>query len=170
MCLHPIVFLNLFPSLFRPQLFGSQSIIKHLFDTYSEGEEAIPKKLRGASKTGGAKGAKLIANARFDNPKMKPITLYGWEGAKFVTPVRQALNDLGLAHTFINCANGSVNRYVTTKLIPDFVYLDEFLIRKKLEAKTKGVFQVPYISDPNTGVEMFESAEIVKYLKETYTV
>ena len=30
--------------------------------------------------------------------------------------------------------------------------------------------QVPYISDPNTGVEMFESAEIVKYLLDTYTV
>ena len=29
---------------------------------------------------------------------------------------------------------------------------------------------MPYISDPNTGVDMFESAEIVKYLLDTYTV
>ena len=36
--------------------------------------------------------------------------------------------------------------------------------------KTKGFFQIPYIIDPNTGVEMFESVEIVKYLEQTYTV
>lgn len=28
--------------------------------------------------------------------------------------------------------------------------------------------QVPYLVDPNTGVNMFESAEIVKYLKQQY--
>ena len=30
-------------------------------------------------------------------------------------------------------------------------------------------FQVPYIEDPNTGIKMFESGAIVKYLLETYT-
>jgi hypothetical protein len=28
---------------------------------------------------------------------------------------------------------------------------------------------VPYIEDPNTGINMFESAEIVKYLMAVYT-
>jgi glutathione S-transferase len=28
--------------------------------------------------------------------------------------------------------------------------------------------QVPYLFDPNTGREMFESADIVAYLEETY--
>lgn len=28
--------------------------------------------------------------------------------------------------------------------------------------------QAPYLEDPNTGVQMFESAEIVEYLKATY--
>lgn len=30
--------------------------------------------------------------------------------------------------------------------------------------------QVPYLEDPNTGVGMFESAEIVDYLKATYAL
>jgi glutathione S-transferase len=30
--------------------------------------------------------------------------------------------------------------------------------------------QVPYIEDPNTGVKMFESAEIIEYLKTTYSL
>lgn len=32
----------------------------------------------------------------------------------------------------------------------------------------RGHFQVPYIEDPNTGVAMFESKDIVEYLKKTY--
>jgi glutathione S-transferase len=27
---------------------------------------------------------------------------------------------------------------------------------------------VPFLADPNTGREMFESADIVRYLRETY--
>lgn len=42
--------------------------------------------------------------------------------------------------------------------------------RDKLTARTKGVFQVPYLVDPNTGIEMFESVAILKYLEDVYTV
>jgi hypothetical protein len=31
-------------------------------------------------------------------------------------------------------------------------------------------WQAPYIEDPNTGVQMFESAEIIDYLKATYAL
>ena len=31
-----------------------------------------------------------------------------------------------------------------------------------------GRSQVPYLVDPNTGVAMFESADIIDYLNETY--
>ncbi|GFY97833.1 thioredoxin family protein [Actinidia rufa] len=32
------------------------------------------------------------------------------------------------------------------------------------------VCYVPYLEDPNTGVQMFESAEIVEYLRATYSL
>ena len=31
-----------------------------------------------------------------------------------------------------------------------------------------GKMQVPYLVDPNAGTEMFESADILAYLEETY--
>ena len=31
-------------------------------------------------------------------------------------------------------------------------------------------FQAPYLEDPNTGIEMFESAEIIEYLRATYAL
>jgi len=136
------------PSMYKPSLYGVKDIVTHLFSTYAPEGTVIPKNLLATG--GGSKGKGINSKAREDNTKMKPITLYGWEGAQYVKPVREALDNLGLAHIMINCANGSSNR-------------------SKLTSKT-GAFQVPYIQDPNTGVEMFESAEIVKYLIQTYTL
>ena len=31
-----------------------------------------------------------------------------------------------------------------------------------------GKIQVPYLEDPNTGVKMFESRDIARYLRSTY--
>jgi len=138
------------PSMFKPSLYGSTDIINHLFNTYGPGEKSIPSNLKGGTGAGVAKGTgSFNKKARFDNRKMKPITLYGWEGASYVKPVRESLNSLGLAHFMVNCAEGSSNR-------------------RSLEAQAK-TFQVPYISDPNTGIKMFESKEIVAYLTKTYT-
>ena len=83
---------------------GAPSIIDHLFDAYYSGKDC---KERAKFKGSGAGGGSLKANARIDNIKMKPITLYGWEGASYVKPVRAALNSLALAHIFVNCASGS---------------------------------------------------------------
>lgn len=138
------------PSMLKPELYGAKEIVPYLFESYGPGVDKIPKSVQGSGSKGG-KGAKVKKNARNDNMRMKPITIFGWEGCKTVTPVRKTLNELGLAHIFINCNQGSANR-------------------KLLEKRTKGVFQVPYIIDPNTGVEMFESKEICQYLDSTYTV
>lgn len=40
--------------------------------------------------------------------------------------------------------------------------------REKSLQIMQGKMQVPYLVDPNTGVKMFESAQIVKYLKQQY--
>ena len=40
--------------------------------------------------------------------------------------------------------------------------------REKMLPEMQGKMQVPYLVDPNTGVKMFESAQIVKYLKKQY--
>mmetsp|Transcript_2922 Transcript_2922/g.3083 ORF Transcript_2922/g.3083 Transcript_2922/m.3083 type:complete len:361 (+) Transcript_2922:92-1174(+) len=135
------------PSMYRPELTGADLIIKHLFNTYGPGEENIPARLKGG-RGGDGKGS-LDRNARSDFLKIKPIELYGVEGAPYVKPVREALQSLALAHIFIPCAEGSKHRAI-------------------LERKSGSSFQVPFIVDPNTGVQMFESAEIVKYLKEVY--
>lgn len=94
-------------------------------------------------------GAPLSSANRNNLPATEPLVLWGYEGSPFVRPVRETLCSLGLSHVMVNCGRGSANR-------------------DKLFQKT-GRFQVPYLEDPNTGIEMFESSDIVKYLLDTYT-
>ncbi len=97
----------------------------------------------------GLAGNSLDARARPENGDMEPIELWGYEGSPFVRPVRERLGELGLPHTVVFCPRGASAK------------------RDLLVART-GRFQVPFISDPNTGVEMFEGDEIVKYLDQVY--
>lgn len=98
----------------------------------------------------GMPGGQKQSNARPDNEDMLSIELWGYESSPFVRNIREKLGTLCLPHKMISCSRGSANR-------------------DKMMAKT-GRFQVPYLVDPNTGVEMYESEEIVKYLEEVYTV
>ena len=93
--------------------------------------------------------SKVLPNARPDNGAMKPVDLWGYEGSPFVRPVREILNSLALPHRMVYSGRGSSNRDV---------------MREKTSR-----FQVPYLEDPNTGIKMFESGAIVKYLLDTYT-
>jgi len=88
--------------------------------------------------------------ARPDAIKMLPLVLWGYECSPFVRPVRERLSELCLPHQIVSCSRGSANR--------------DAMIKKM------GRFQVPFLEDPNTGIEMFESNEICSYLDAVYTV
>jgi glutathione S-transferase len=62
--------------------------------------------------------------------------------------VRETLSELELPYLLHNVARGSPSRVA-------FV-------------ERSGKMMVPYLVDPNTGTEMFESADIVRYLERTY--
>lgn len=96
-------------------------------------------------------GSQRQPNARADNERMKPLVLYAYESSPFCRPVKAKLCSLALPHQYVSCSRGSRNRQV-------------------LYEKTNGIFQVPYLMDPNTGIEMFESNEICDYLESVYTV
>jgi glutathione S-transferase len=64
--------------------------------------------------------------------------------------VREALSSLELPYRLHNVAKGSAKRAA-------FV-------------ERSGRMQVPYLADPNSGVEMFESADIVAYLERSYAL
>lgn len=145
------------------EMFESSDIIDYLVETYGPSEDMFDRKalwpitLESFSVSTATTAALLLdmpgaqrqSNARPDNEKMKPIQVWAYECSPFCRPALEKLCSLCLPHVVVSCSRGSANR-------------------DKLMAKT-GRFQVPYLVDPNTGVEMFESAEIVEYLEQVYT-
>lgn len=148
----------------KEAMFESNDIIEYLLSTYGPPPDTYDRKalwpitFESFSVTTATlaailrdfPGARRQDNARPDNEKMKPLELWGYECSPFVKPVREKLCSLCLPHKLVSCSRGSANRDI-------------------MIAKT-GRFQVPYLVDPNTGIEMFEGPEIVEYLEQVYTV
>eukprot|EP00916_Digyalum_oweni_P024699 GHVL01040839.1.p2 GENE.GHVL01040839.1~~GHVL01040839.1.p2 ORF type:complete len:130 (+),score=14.24 GHVL01040839.1:601-990(+) len=91
------------------------------------------------------------------NPKH--LQLWGFENSPFVKRVREVLDVLELSYIVHPLPHGSSNR---SKFAADHeASLSQ--VRKCLK-----LCQVPYLRDPNTGVCMFESKDIVEYLRREY--
>lgn len=128
-----------------PETFDRKALWPITFESFSVGTATAAALLRDMP------GARRQENVRPDNEDMKPLELWGYECSPFVRPVREKLGSLCLPHRMVSCSRGSANR-------------------DKLVERTGGLFAVPYLVDPNTGIEMFEGPEIVEYLEEVYTV
>ncbi|KAB5553005.1 hypothetical protein DKX38_010316 [Salix brachista] len=145
-----------FPYMVDPNtgtaMYESDDIIKYLVQKYGDG--SIPFMLSLGLLTTLTEGFAMIGRmgkgSSYTPSKLppKPVELWAYEGSPFCKIVREVLVELELPHIIRSCARGSPKRQI-------------------LFEKT-GHFQAPYIEDPNTGVQMFESAEIVEYLKATY--
>ncbi|PWZ04459.1 hypothetical protein Zm00014a_028349 [Zea mays] len=79
----------------------------------------------------------------------KPIEIYEFEGCPFCRKVREMVTVLDLDVLFYPCPQKG----------PTF--------RPKV-LEMGGKKQFPYMVDPNTGVAMYESDDIIKYLADTY--
>ncbi|XP_074311798.1 uncharacterized protein LOC141647488 isoform X1 [Silene latifolia] len=147
-----------FPYMVDPNtgvaMYESDDIIKYLVNKYGDGQ--VPLLLSLGLLTTLTEGFAMIGRmgrgSSYTPAKMppEPLTLWAYEGSPFCKVVREVLVELELPHIQRSCARGSPKR-------------------QELFARV-GNFQVPYLEDPNTGVQMFESADIVDYLKATYAL
>lgn len=135
--------INYLADNYGPADFDRKAFWPITFDPFSVPTSGMTALVRGFP------AASRATNARPENESVKPLELWGYECSPFVRPVREKLSELALPHVFVSCSRGSANR-------------------NKLMERT-GRFQVPYLVDPNTGLEFFESPEIVDYLEAVYT-
>lgn len=145
-----------FPYLVDPNtgksMYESADIVDYLYAEYGAGRP--PAALRGsalATIAVAASGLGRGAAGSFVEPSVapaEPLELYSFEASPFCRLVRETLCELELPYLLHNVARGSARRAA-------------FVSRS-------GKMQVPYLVDPNRGVEMFESADIIAYLRETY--
>ena len=133
----------------RVKKIGPDAIIQYLYNEYLDGEKPsflvslvgwFSKASARTNKTSGFTGSSTVLE--------QPLVFWAYEASPFCAVVRKALYELGLPHVVLPCARGSIRR--------DALY------------KRVGAFQVPFLEDPNTGVSLFESSDIVDYLERMY--
>ena len=154
---------------------GARAINTWLFATY--GNRKVPDALLPtrsnrlsselASKVRGNRGL----NARPSRAPEKPLTLYAFESSPYSRPVREVLCELELPYTLITLGKQQRADWGPASFR---LHLGPYRpipgTKRDQMLKTRGRVQVPFLIDPNTGVEMFESADILAYLESTYAL
>lgn len=144
-----------FPLLVDPNkdvlLYESDDIARYLAATYGDGTLPLSLKLGPLTDVRSFMASAVRPGVSRVVPSKRPaerLELWSFEGSPYCRIVREALCRLELPYLLHNVAKGSPKR-------------EAFVARS-------GKMMVPYLVDPNTHSEMFESAAIVRYLEETY--
>jgi len=145
-----------FPYLHDPNtgqaMYESDGIVRYLFDQYGDGR--VPLVLAAGPLTTASSALASAVRpgfgslARPSRAPAQPLELWSFEASPFCRIAREALCALELPYRLHNVAKGSP--------------------RRGAFEERSGKMMVPYLADPNEGIEMFESAEIVAYLERTY--
>lgn len=168
---------QLFPFLVDPNtgrmLYESADIVDYLSETYGSHRQA-PRGLRrqgavfASFLTTTARGLRG-SQARPSKAPAKPLELYSFESSPYSRLVRERLCELEIPYLLRNMAKARWEDvgppWIRAKYFPDLPVEGRNRLRLLGLA---GKVQVPYLIDPNTGVSMFESAAILRYLDQTY--
>jgi len=147
-----------FPYLVDPNegiaMYESAEIVEYLFREYGDGRAPWFLRQRAfAVTTSMVASAFRPSHGRHAVASRQPerlLELYSYEGSPFCRIAREALSELELPHRLHNVPRRSPDR-------------DAYV-------SVSGKMQVPYLLDPNTGEQMFESADIRRYLYESYAL
>jgi glutathione S-transferase len=149
---------SLFPYFVDPNagvaMYESNDIVAYLFRVYGNGK--IPLSLRLGPLTNATEFAASAwrpyfgSKAKPSRAPEKPLEFWSFEASPFCRIVRETFCALEIPYRLHNVAKRSPSRQA-------------FIARS-------GRMMVPFLHDPNTGVEMFESADIVDYLRRTYAL
>ena len=166
-----------FPFLVDPntgqQMYESADIVAYLRETYAGRRTPngfLDRRIKVATSTlatilRGTNGWRV----RKSKAPAQPLELFSFESSPFSRLVRERLSEYELPYVLRNTGKGHW-KDLGPPAVRDRIHKapkDSGRNRRALFERT-GHVQLPYLIDPNTGVEMFESADIVRYLEETY--
>lgn len=166
-----------FPYLVDPntgaKMYESADIVAYLRKTYA-GLDAVagvldrPLKVATSMLASGLRPGRGL-RARPSKTPAQPLELFSFESSPFSRLVREVLCELELPYVLRNTGKGHW-KDLGPPSVRDRVHKspkDTGRNRKVLAGRT-GRVQLPYLVDPNTGTEMYESADIIRYLEATY--
>jgi glutathione S-transferase len=154
-------------------LYESGAIIDYLFRTYAD--RPAPGMYQ---KTAMHTACSMLATATRPTAGLRatashapkqPLVLWSFEASPYSRPVRELLCELEIPYTLHN-----LGKEHWTEIGPALQRLKPGPYVPKVGGKREGFMQqfgrvqLPFLQDPNTGAELFESEAIVAYLTSTY--
>ncbi len=154
-------------------ILGRENIIRYLYKEYRG--SVMPSKFE--NKLVNNIASKLASTIRLNSGRnytpakaaKQALTLYSFESSPYSRIVRERLCELELPYLLVNLGKqqwsdmGPAKFRFTLK-----AYKPMKNTKRDAFFKKHGDVQVPFLIDPNTGEELFESQDIVKYLDKTY--
>lgn len=169
-----------FPYLVDPnageKLYESADIIEHLRRTY-DGRIRIATGLRRRIAVGSSLAASALRtngrvrglHARPSKAPARPLELFSFEASPYSRLVREVLCELELPYIVRNTGKGRWTDMGPAAVRDKWHKAPKDTGRnRKLLFERTGAVQVPYLIDANTSTEMYESADIIRYLEKTY--
>jgi len=154
---------------------GLQAVARHLLQHYGGSSDDTTE----AATTGwlarlGSELASRLrpAAGRPSRPSRKPrqpLELYSFESSPYSRRVRERLCELQLPYLLRSLGKQQLSDYGPPHLRPTLKpYQPVSGSRREQLKQTTGKVQVPYLIDPNSGRELFESQAIIEYLERRY--
>jgi len=167
-----------FPYLVDPntgvEMYESLDIVAYLFDTY--GQRDLPLRWKaGKLQTLGSMlaSAPRVNRGMQANPGVQPeylLELYSFESSPFARPVRELLCEMEIPYILRSCGRTRLQEWIIPPLRERLnIKPDSELENRRVLQDTEGKVSIPYLYDPNTEQGLFESADILEYLRDTYS-
>lgn len=166
-----------FPYLVDPntevEMYESLDIIAYLFETY--GQREVPLKWQAGQLQ--ILGSMMASAPRVSHGmQVKPGTapeylleLYSFESSPYARPVRELLCELEIPYIVRNCGRTQLQEWILPPIRERLnIRTDSELGNRQVLQDTEGRVSIPYLYDPNTERGLFESADILDYLQQTY--
>jgi glutathione S-transferase len=166
-----------FPYLVDPntgvEMYESLDIVEYLFETY--GQRKLPLKWRaGKLQTLGSMlaSAPRMRQGTKARPAVEPeylLELYSFESSPYARPVRELLCEMEIPYIVRNCGRTELQEWILPPVRAALdITPDSKLENRVILQDMEGRVSIPYLYDPNVQTGLFESGDIMQYLRDTY--
>lgn len=168
-----------FPLLFDPNrqktLYESSEIVNYLYSHYGNGATpgfariGLLSKARSFSASASRFGRGLYAKPAKRPERM--LELYSFESSPFARRVRELLCELEIPYVLRNCGRTSGKDFLLPQIRERLaIKYEPVTENRRALLEQSGRVAIPYLVDPNTGAQLFESSAILAYLKHQYQI
>jgi glutathione S-transferase len=158
-------------------MYESADIVKYLFETYGGGTVPLRWQAMGAQQLGSAvagmwrfgAGRRVRPSKASANAPRQPLELYRFEGSPCARLVRERLCELEIPYILRSMGRSTAADWLPPR-VRDALQIqpEPATLNRKVLLEHAGRITVPYLVDPNAGVELGEAAAIIEHLQSRY--